>query len=224
MSHYESEHGSYVIPSIEWAAFKAKLIAAYNRRQSEALRNATLLYDELKRMAGDSKAFNADDALFRLRTRASARHFWVHPSSVEAALASEEIVEAVITPTGLEKPTPKMRAFALAKERASELPMSEATVAFDNAKRVVSWTTDYNNHTVERARAHPFAIDFFRLLATVAWKRGTGGYVEYRDENSRDEDFGSRGGLNNVHGPRGLAEEKARSAALSVYHRRTSRR
>lgn len=220
MSMYESEHGSYIIPSDQWAVFKAKLIGAYNRQQQTLLRRASALYEELKKRGEGKRKFDYREALFTIERAGSARHWSVRRSELEEAVADDDIGAAVLRGDKLVRPMPTKEPFKLATPRAASLPMPEATVAFDNATRTVRWGVMENNHAVDRAREHPFARDFFRALDAIVWKRGSGGFIEYRNENMRYEGgFGDAPRISNALGPVGTNEEKARSQALGTYLR-----
>ena len=64
--------------------------------------------------------------------------------------------------------------------KTNALHDSDLSIVFKG--RTVVWDVDDNNHSVDRARSSPLGQAFFRLLGKVKWTRGTGGYIQYRNE------------------------------------------
>ncbi len=60
----------------------------------------------------------------------------------------------------------------------------EPSIHFD--KRKVTWSVPENNHACDRARTHLLAREFFGLLETVTWTRGSGGDIVGNNEYARD--------------------------------------
>lgn len=88
----------------------------------------------------------------------------------------------------------------------------EPSIHFD--KRKVTWTVPENNHACDRGREHPMAREFFRLLGTVTWTRGTGGDIVGNNEYARDsrEEGGGGNYLVSSYGPE---RKSARSRRLA---------
>lgn len=101
-----------------------------------------------------------------------------------------------------------------------------ASITFDTKARKVSWLVSENNHAVERARSCWLATEFFNLLKSVKWSRGTGGVIVGNDEYNRDSDSAGDGGnyITSSYGPIGEQEREALYAPLTRSIRRAPRK
>ena len=81
------------------------------------------------------------------------------------------------------------------------------SITFNREDSTVTWDCD-GNRARERARETTTAKEFFQLLDTVKWTRGTGGVFTGNDESARESRY-EGGGANYVttaYGPIGAAE------------------
>jgi hypothetical protein len=221
MSCHEEEHGTYRLPSAAFPAFRKTVLTAYNAHQGLMFKNATSIYEQI--VAARARTRNPEP-LYKLYERFAAASDWRSPrldptEEIREALLSYDYRKGHSDPAAWTLIKPKAAQFKPLPARALQISLPECGITFDPKARTVTWWTDRNNHTVERCRAHPVVAAFFRALAKVTWTRGTGGYVEYRNEYDEDTGFGDRGSINDAHGPIGKGESDARVRGIIAYAR-----
>ena len=192
MSNNESEYGTIVLPSAEYA----KVRQAVQQSETERLEDVYALTQEFWK--GLSRKQQTDAVAYQEAVRQ-----WVEAKT-------NELERARRSWRGTEADRRKLRALAYVHEALEvdwrtgksarvlksdmEFPTNRTTVfsgtdftlSFDKGSNTVTWDVPDNNRAVEDAHAHPAAANFFAALAHVRWTRGTGGVFHGNDEYHRD--------------------------------------
>lgn len=203
MSRYEWEKGEFVLPSAEWAGFKASIREAVNRSNVEMLDTAMKLHAalaiRLKGMRGPDIWSIGWEEMEKLNRQLGAY-------SVPRFSETEqyEIVSAVVDrgwgigrdkrPERVRKPQKKH--FPQHGNNVTSYSCGECSVSFDNATRTATWSVGENNHACETARETVLGKALFAALRQVKWTRGSGGRIWGNDEYNQDSgrDYSGEGG------------------------------
>lgn len=198
MSRYEWEKGEFVLPSAEWAGFKAAIRDAVNSANAEKYEIALKVHEELVRELKGKRGADPWETAWDIASRQCAR---VRRSFGIGEDAVFEIASAVVhrgwrgSKPVVKVRKPQKKDFPRYGNNAVLIQGMECSVSFDNKARKAVWEVYESNHACDRARATVLGVAFFRALDRVKWTRGTGGSIwgndEYNREAGRDaEGFG----------------------------------
>lgn len=183
MSCREWEKGEVRIPAGEWSGLKRLILSSWNDYRERVFRLAMAVY---------------------AKTGSPLHGTWDQISSawVRVGRASDDELDAIerlLFPRGARpdtarprKPTRKQLDVVLPKATRRTFVYRlhhNALILLRDKDRTVVWQVEEGNHACDRAREHPVASDFFRALAKVRWKRGSGGVIFGNDEYRRDAEF-----------------------------------
>ena len=222
MSNYEREHGSYVIPSSEWQAFKTKIVCDYNAIQERKYKCLLRIYESLKKMGQGKRKFDYAAALSDIERSneilSNFRSFYSFSPYRKAGIYADLILfnsEDNFSELVLHKETGKPR--LPKKNDFPQIGVSSAkihigvgdygVISLNKETRTVLWNVSENNHSVKSARSEPMAKSFFRAIESVKWGRNSGGYIKYTSEHDVDADgFRRDPSIGNHHGSIGARE------------------
>ncbi|MCP1674297.1 hypothetical protein J2T57_001399 [Natronocella acetinitrilica] len=231
MSRNESEFGTIIIPSAEWAGVKKAIRDAHNRYREDVYSLALELHGALHGP--------------RYKGRRNVRYLGDYGSALEAevkpkfqAARTEAQIERVfmagylvsyqagIHESGLSREECEMIAFRrppkpqrktldrlipAATNKTLAFSSGDLYVSLDDEQRTLTWRVDRNNHACRRARESTLGAAVFKALAAVKWTRGSGGKIIGNDEYNIDAGAGIEGGgggyVTKAFGP-GRKEEK----------------
>jgi hypothetical protein len=205
MSCTQSEHGTFRIPTAEWAALKLSLIAALNWLETEQYRLAQAIFARLSAAAKGQRNFNYH-AAYEKATAIRAR-----PSGHSRSLDPErgDLRKAFSVRTKHFEPSKDSESPPLIGTRSVNVVfnLSEASIALDTGKHEARWHVSESKSSVDRVHEHKMANAFFGARNAIKWTRGSGGYVIYTDEYQQESDnFGGGSTVNNALGPIGEAD------------------
>lgn len=80
------------------------------------------------------------------------------------------------------------------ESKTIEVKDEECTIHCSDSTHNIAWDVPENNHARETAAEQPMAMEFFRLLRSVQWTKGTGGKIVANDEYNRDSNEDGGGG------------------------------
>ncbi|MBC8739743.1 hypothetical protein F6X40_23810 [Paraburkholderia sp. UCT31] len=224
MSCYEWESGTLVIPSADWAKFKAALRDAFNKAQTHDFELAQKAYDAL---LADAKGKRGYDWLLNFKRLLTAsqqsplRYTYGEVKVYPFKLRSAEEVFYLLTPNPAkpgDKPRrPLKKDFPLATGKTVEFDAGDGGITLIEEGRSVRWAVSEGNRACERARESYMGKRFFELLRTVKWTRGSGGDIVGNNEYNRD-DMEEGGGGNLVTGSYGpTSKDGFRSFRVRLY-------
>lgn len=202
MSRYEWEKGEFIIPSAEWASFKAAIRDAVNKQNAAMFEAARQLhaYVTLNSKTRPSHMDLRDVAWKGVDQISKGGYHGTRFTGTEQGV----IVDSVISekwPNGyhqrsvLKLKKPLKKDFPQHGNNVNSFRSGECEVSFDNATRKVFWNVSENNHAVDDARESALGKALFARLGKVAWTRGTGGSVYGNDEYNQDAGrYGAGGG------------------------------
>lgn len=229
MSRYEWERGEILIPSADWADFKAEIREAWNAMQKRRYELALKAWEHIKQKGKGKRNFDYHRALRdHLDRLAGAK---IH---AEDHTLLHDIKKSLFMRKGdderwrhRDQPLkPRKKDFPTKSNRDTRFRLGEATIAFDNDNRIVRWSVGENNHAREYARKHPVAKAFFKALRNVDWTRDSGGVLlgndEYNQEEGRHHAGGGGSYITASYGPRG--ESRAGYRTDQQRRQRSSRR
>jgi len=206
MSCNDWERGEIVIPSAEWAAFKARIRDDLNKASERQLELATKLHAHLNSPAVKDRKLKGYDLYLeaeRFVQKASERPSSFSParySREDADLALRAVVERTYGPktVTVKVKAPRKNAFPKYGNTAVTFQGDEHVLHLDNETRTAKWGVHENNHACERARESAIGMAFFGSLGKIKnWTRGSGGTIVGNDENNRDSRY-EGGGANYV--------------------------
>ena len=218
MSTYEWENGSLKFSVAEYSKFKKAFLAEVNNLYAKANVTAVQIYEKMIAEAKGKRKVDWFD-LFRNCRSVSSRDSWgfvtyrdldplnlAYKSMFRKTEKKGEGTWAYNTPLNTRPSKPRKGDFVLkTKQKDPSFSFEDARIQFNDARRIVYWEVNENNHAVDRSREHDIAKIFFSLLNKVKWTRGTGGVLVGNNEYNRD-DRSSGGGGNYVtasYGPLG---------------------
>lgn len=201
MSHYDWEHGTVIIPSAQWAAFKKALRDGYNLMREKDLETLTKIHakvsESCKGMASSELYTKVENEVSRLENVSTWGGF-------KKAVYALNLLEPGDCQYMLVKPNEKTRKFQLVKPVSTKFPhpaadrntttfhvFDDARIVLNNTNRTVTWRVPEGNHAVQRASDSAMGRLFFGLLNKITWTRGSGGVFYRNDEENRS---GSDGG------------------------------
>lgn len=193
MSRYEFERGEITIPSAEWAAFKKAVREAYNRTAQKRLGLALQLHKHLTSRK-IKKADLHDEAWKFVNSENTGSIYSGKKYTDEDLSEAVRAVGVVFFSSRSKLRKPLKKDFPIAGNTTTCLEDGEASVTFDNKRRVVVWNVSENNHAVDNAREGSLGKAFFKQLKSVKWTRGSGGTIYGNDEYNRDADYEGGGG------------------------------
>lgn len=183
MSRYEWESGTIKLPAKEYPSFRKAMMMAWNSRQGEMLSVARGIYPEVKQATKTMTGCTLQDFIQR-KISARTRGNW---RDVYNLMYNQNKFRC-----------PRLSHLDLRKiSIGSTLHFDEATVSFFDKNCTVEWDVTENNHSIDHAREHPIAKEFFRMLHKINWVRGTGGKIVGNDEYNRDSGY-EGGGANYI--------------------------
>lgn len=183
MSCYEWERGTIYLPSRDYAAFRKKIIQAWNSRQLELLSAASSALPVIKKACARKKDWEAEDAAYK-----AALSFWKNPQELLSLIMKREGAKLVFR-------SPKKKDIGLKPvSRGCVLYLDGASISFGEESASVTWSVEENNHACEDAHSHPIARLLFKELNAINWVRGTGGTIVGNDEYNRDSSYEGGGG------------------------------
>jgi len=230
MSCYESEHGSIIIPTAEWTAFRKTLIKAHNDAQERDLADALKALEAMKAASkgkrGDNRASAEKEALARFSgcrmdrfgmegsEQALSRHSRLFNLLYTVAEGAKPWAEKTVLRTPKKK---DLNLIALTGD--AQFDCGDGCITLRNADRTVVWSVSENNHAIEHARAYPMAKLLFGLLGKIEWTRGSGGKIVGNDEYNRDNRSEGGGGnyVTQEFRPLTKAEKEAKARAARSY-------
>lgn len=168
MSCYEREAGDYKLPVGEFNRIKKELCEFWDKNVEKSFNKAMDFYEK-----NTNKKYR--DAIDELHDKFNYEQ-------------AEEI-ERFLTKTQSGK-LAKPKKSTLIENKSSAIMKKngyfefsyEAMLRLDKEQKMIFWSVDENNKSVESARNHPFAKKFFSLLDTVKWTNKTGGSIRYSNE------------------------------------------
>lgn len=200
MSRYEWERGEFVLPSAEWAGFKAAIRDAVNRSNAAKYELAAKLHPlvaaEIKGKRKPELLTIANTVLDKLVPEGRYSPVALSPGEryeiVQALVERKYDTQTRVSSTKLKKPQKKD--FPQHGNTATKLETIDCSVTFDNSARKALWNVPESNHACDHARESVLGKAFFAALKKVKWTRGTGGDILGNDENNRDSGRGYEGG------------------------------
>ena len=215
MSRYEWEQGTIIIPSNQWAGFKASVKARYNKSKMADFDKAKLLHTELLSLHKIHKGKNPfayrgywENLLSTAWDAVEKPVFDRWGGRDESAICEEQrwiIEESLFRNGNTNLPLkPLKKSYPLANVSTKILSQGEAHVNFDDKTRGTTWQVDENNRAIDRARQTILGKAFFSALNLVDWTRGSGGKILGNNEYNRDDHAYEGGGGNTVNSNYGL--------------------
>ena len=181
MSCYEGEQGSIIIPSAQWAKFKKAVRNAWNTWQDENYKEAMKMWEAVSRDESDETAHYKYQAV-----RAQARNARSFRMYVEDNLNWCRIEELMFGARRTHFHKPRKTWFPKVTNRTKRLRYDDWVIVFNDNSREVRWFVDWNNHAIERSRAHPAPCKMFYMLNHTKWTGKSGGTITSDNEYNRD--------------------------------------
>lgn len=221
MSCYGWERGTITIPSTQWASFRKGLLAKWNAKQEEVLDLAKRAHKAAKDACKGKRGRNRKQAMleavarecggkvteygdFEATRRRRSHGFGFYDEYDSSAqerwnavlpLIFKERLWNVRYEDGITLQAPKKKDLDLHPvSKGCTVMMPEASITFNNKTRTVTWDVPENNRSVDRAREHWFAGEFFKALGKIEWTVRSGGQIVGNDEYNRDSREGGAGG------------------------------
>jgi len=198
MSKRAWEAGEIRIPAGAWPAFRKALLDEWNRQQQHVLALAEDAYETIRGASSPADAFDA-----WLRPPADRHPGAYRHAPYEAREHHGEAIARLLfrgdqaSRQGVLKRPLEANLELRPGEGGGALSFNGASLAFDEAHRLVKWVVSDNDRAVERARQHPMAKAFFAALGQIAWSPGSGGDIVGNDAYHQDN-LGLGGGENYV--------------------------
>lgn len=188
MSNYGEENGEVKLPVKEWKTFRDNIYNSYNNKLKELYETALQIQKEMM----DKKKGKRGVNLNQLFNEVMDRHRLVNTTHDYDGWHFRDMVERSIIQNG-KMVKPKKKDFAPKKASKGEsLYDDELVVRFDNKTKTVRYSTDDNNHSVDRGRESFLGSMVLRALDRVTFTSKTGGYFKASSEYNEDE-FGNGG-------------------------------
>jgi hypothetical protein len=209
MSNNEYEHGTWKLPSAEYAAFRQEIQKVEHDHKKRTFDMTQDFWKGLTRKeqvdpaayraalnAWSMKAYQSNNAALRTTNHDLQEALSEAHSELERKVGDHQTwdnaTESWVPATG--KPGRVLQSdIDWPTNRTTSFRMGDAKVTFNPDTKTVDWNVAENNHAVENARATALGKSFFRRLDTIKWTPGTGGYTKYDSENNEDEFGGRRG-------------------------------
>lgn len=212
MSKYESEHGSIVIPTDQWVAFRKGIIEAHNAEQERLFALATSVLARVKAEAKGKRGFDYAEAIRRatrsLTTERSDYNRDEHEISGLLGMNAKQVDGKWVEAKKPSSPKRKDLDIRPTSRGGERIDADEGSIKLVDETHTVHWSVSENNHACDTARSHPVGRALFRALGKVEWKRGSGGKIIGNDEYNREADGEGAGG-NYVTGDYGSHVPKA---------------
>lgn len=196
MSNNQSEYGTIVLPSAEFA----KVRQAVQQSEAERLGDVYDLTQEFWKGLTRKQQTNANayrEAVWKWTEAKSAeldrviRSWRGTEADRRKHRAMAHVHEALEVDWRTGKPARVLKSdMEFPTNRTTMFSGPDFALSFDKGSNTVTWEVPDNNRAVEDAHAHPAAANFFAALAHVRWTRGTGGVFTGNDEYNRDDGDG----------------------------------
>lgn len=224
------EQGTIIIPSSQWAKFKAKVREGYNKSKLDDFAKAGQLQAILLKLHATHKGKNPDpygeywETLTELAWKALEQPvydvMWGKRTSTRIGDEQCWEIETALFRNGNDRPPlkPLKKDFPLADSSTKSLSQGEAYVGFDDKTRGAVWQVSENNHAIESARSTALARAFIGALGEIEWTRGSGGKIIGNNEYNRDSEYEGGGGntVNDEYGPEVVKRRKEMEAAAKL--------
>lgn len=239
MSCYEWERGTLTLSTAEYRRVKKSLIEAYNKAMEADFLTLNKLYEALCAAGKGKRGFDWRQGLINLMEEKVTQQVrslmgYYHSQTVpkhsfsdiryfdahDLLLLREEKDETgKVKSRAYGSPMkPKKKDFApmAASAKNPHFTAGDGSISLDDAKRTLLWSVSENNHAIEHSRDSYTGKALFKLLESVKWTRGTGGFFVTNNEyNTENRDAG--GGANllgDTFGPLGEKEKDHRNKLL----------
>ena len=173
MSCHNWESGSVKVPTAEWGKMKKAFRQRFNSSYETLFTKAVTIYNRLKMESKGKRNFNFKDRLYQLM------------GSQNISDGNWACVGDSMFPfrKGNDRPfKPQKKAFPVARNNLDYYQEDELTVSFNNKTKTVHYTTDENNHAVDRCEGSILGIAVLQALQQTVFGRGSGGKFIGNDE------------------------------------------
>lgn len=200
MSCSNWEKGEIIIPSTEWASFKAGIRDAVNKANETKLSMAIKIHETVSERLKSDRSLLIQECAWEEAEKLNSVRGPYYSSCVFESSDIWEVVQSVWTNKQIggkwkEVLTkPKKKDFPQHGVTSTEFEVSGASLTFDNNARKVYWSVSESNRAVEAARETILGKAFFASLDAVKWTRGSGGSLYGNDEYNSDSDYEGGGG------------------------------
>jgi len=206
MSCNDWEKGEIVIPSAEWAAFKARIREALNKASERQFELATKLHAHLTSPAVKDRKlkgyelYNAAEDYVRKAAERPSSFSPARYTNEDATLALRAVVDRSYSQktVTVKVKAPRKNAFPKYGNNVVTFQGDEHVLHLDNETRTAKWGVHENNRACETARESAIGRAFFSSLDKIKnWTRGSGGKIIGNDEYNQDHTH-EGGGANYV--------------------------
>jgi hypothetical protein len=204
MSTNQYMHGSYIIPSKEWASFKKKIVKAWNTKRDAYKAMGDIFYSEFKGRKINSLVDTENTQISLLAKPFTSRYGLISYYSAYDLLCAN--YNGSPLKAKLIKPTQSSLDKVMKKSGNTTTSFSENeseySISFDNNNRTVSISVDENNRNVDCffRMDDVFRDSFFRALDQVKWSRGSGGEIKVVSESHSDDPHDEKYDTDYIHG------------------------